>query len=353
MARLLAGLAAPGLTLAYAALSLAMLALFATPLLYAWRSSIEQGRGELLKAESQRLLDVFGAKGIAGLVTAADDQVGTNLVGNKIMLLTDVSPARLSGNLPEWPAGIPSEPGLYSLSIDATGTKIPATLNYSILPGGYNLLVGRNTARYEPLEDLFWWGLGIAATMIAVVSVLGVVLIRRNLLARVQMINRTASAIVRGQLSTRLPMRGGDDFDVLAQTINQMLDQIEQLIHGVRNVSNAIAHDLRTPLAELRSRLEELALTRPSPEETFAEIEIAVADVDRVIGIFNALLRLAEIDTGARRAGFVKVDVAEVAAEAAEFYRPVAELNGIGLFFKSAGSAAVAGDPLLLAQAIG
>ena len=85
-----------------------------------------------------------------------------------------------------------------------------------------------------------------------------------------------------------------------------MLEQIEQLVHGVRNVSNSIAHDLRTPLAELRSRLEELSLTRPSPEETFAEIDGAVADVDRVIRIFNALLRLAEIDTGMRRSGFVR-----------------------------------------------
>ena len=93
-----------------------------------------------------------------------------------------------------------------------------------------------------------------------------------------------------------------------------MLEQIEQLIHGVRNVSNAIAHDLRTPLAELRSRLEELSLTKPSPEETFAEIEAAVADVDRVIRMFNALLRLAEIDSGMRRSGFVPFDLAEVAA---------------------------------------
>jgi len=114
-----------------------------------------------------------------------------------------------------------------------------------------------------------------------------------------------------------------------------MLEQIEQLLHGVRNVSNAIAHDLRTPLAELRSRLEELSVTRPAAEAAFAEIESAVADVDRVIGIFNALLRLAEIDTGARRSGFVQVDVVKVAAEAAEFYQPVAELKGVKLSFES------------------
>jgi signal transduction histidine kinase len=132
-----------------------------------------------------------------------------------------------------------------------------------------------------------------------------------------------------------------------------MLEQIEQLLHGVRNVSNAIAHDLRTPLAELRSRLEEVVVTRPPPGQVHAEIEGAVADVDRVIGIFNALLRLAEIDTGARRSGFVQVDLVQVAAEAAEFYQPLAELKGVKLAFESAGEQTVAGDPLLLAQAIG
>jgi signal transduction histidine kinase len=347
-------LSAPGLALGFAALSLAVLALFATPLLYVWRSNIEQGRTELIKEESLRLIEVFRGKGIAGLVTAVDDQAGTQLVSNKIILLADASLAKLSGNLPGWPAAVPPGPGFYSLPIDVAGARIPAALNYSILPGGYNLLVGRNTARYEPLEELFWLGLAGAATLVVLVSLLSVALIRRNLLDRVHVINRTASAIVRGHLSSRLPTRGGgDEFDILAQTVNRMLDQIEQLIHGVRNVSNAIAHDLRTPLAELRTRLEELTVIRPPAEETFAQIDSAVADVDRVIAIFNALLRLAEIDTGARRSGFVQVDVAKVASEAAEFYQPVAELRGVALSFQASGALMVTGDPLLLAQAIG
>jgi signal transduction histidine kinase len=159
---------------------------------------------------------------------------------------------------------------------------------------------------------------------------------------------------MQGELSHRLDTRrSGDELDTLSQTINRMLDQIEQLVHGVRNVSNSIAHDLRTPLAELRSRLEELSVTRPPPAETQAEIEDAVADVDRVIGIFNALLRLAELDTGMRRSGFVQVDVAGVAAEAVEFYLPAAELKGIALSYQGAGPLPVAGDPLLLAQAVG
>jgi signal transduction histidine kinase len=120
----------------------------------------------------------------------------------------------------------------------------------------------------------------------------------------------------------------------------------------VRNVSNAIAHDLRTPLAELRSRLEELALIRPPTEETFAEIDGAVADVDRVIKIFDALLRLAEIDAGMRRSGFIAVDAADLASSAVEFYEPAAELKNINLTFESDGSTPVSGDPVLLAQAL-
>jgi hypothetical protein len=123
-------------------------------------------------------------------------------------------------------------------------------------------------------------------------------------------------------------------------------------VHGVRNVSNSIAHDLRTPLAELRSRLEELALIRPPPEQAYAEIDGAVADVDRVIRIFDALLRLAEIDAGMRRSGFVALDVADLAANAVEFYAPAAELKNISLTFRSDGPLLVSGDSILLAQAM-
>jgi signal transduction histidine kinase len=159
---------------------------------------------------------------------------------------------------------------------------------------------------------------------------------------------------VQGDWGHRLPTKpSSDELDTLSRTINGMLDQIEQLVHGVRDVSNSIAHDLRTPLAELRSRLEELSLTRPDTEETFAEIDAAVVDVDRVIGIFNALLRLAEIDTGMRRSGFVSVNAADVARQAVDFYLPAAEVKSVGLSYQGTGLARISGDPVLLAQAIG
>ncbi|HVY79947.1 MAG TPA: HAMP domain-containing sensor histidine kinase, partial [Steroidobacteraceae bacterium] len=233
------------------------------------------------------------------------------------------------------------------------GKPARAVLVHVQLDGGYNLLVGRGTERFTPLETHFWYGLGAAIAVLAIVGICGGILIRRAILTRVQGIQATASAIMQGDLSHRLATGHSDDeLDTLARTINRMLEQIEHLINGVRNVSNAIAHDLRTPLAELRSRLEELALTKPSPAETFAELDAAVADVDRVIAIFDALLRLAQIDTGMRRKGFVPLDVAAVAAEAVEFYQPAAELKGVALQFRANGPAPTSGDPVLLAQAV-
>jgi len=345
---------ARNLGLGYIVLGIAVLALFATPLLFAWRHNIDTARIASLHEDSQRMEDIFQEDGPDALASAIEAEVGRRLATGRLVLFTDDSLLRIAGNLPAWPPAVPKSSGTYTLTINLGGSSIQAVLMGSTLPGGYNLLVGRDITRFRDLESLFWYGLAGASGTIVLLGVFGGWQIRRVLLSEVNGISQTASAIVEGDLSRRLPTNGGrDELDMLAQTVNRMLEQIEQLVHGVRNVSNAIAHDLRTPLAELRSRLEELSVTRPSPGETFAEIETAVADVDRVIGIFNALLRLAEIDTGARRSGFVQVDLAKIASEAAEFYQPVAEIKGITLTFTSSSELAVAGDPLLLAQAIG
>jgi two-component system, sensor histidine kinase and response regulator len=128
-----------------------------------------------------------------------------------------------------------------------------------------------------------------------------------------------------------------------------------EVVNAVRNVSNAIAHDLRTPLTELRARLEVLTLSlrRQGNEETLPELEVALSDVDRVISIFNALLRLAEIDAGVRRSGFLPSDLASIVSDAVEFYQPLAELRGVALSLRCEADLTTVGDPLLLAQAIG
>lgn len=133
----------------------------------------------------------------------------------------------------------------------------------------------------------------------------------------------------------------------------QAQDDLLAVIDGVRNVSNAIAHDLRTPLAALRARLEALLLGPPTRGNILLDIEGAVADLDGVIDIFNALLRLAEIDAGVRRSGFVQVDLRRIAAEAIEFYEPVADQQGSTILLNPGPPCVAFGDPQLLGQALG
>jgi hypothetical protein len=353
MARLLR-FSAFRLAIAYVALSIGVLAILAIPLWFAWDQNIQDVRAELIKEDAQTLSDILNKQGIEALVTVIDARVEKQRTGNLVISLSDAKTIRLAGNVSMSRSEPHETPGVFTSTVHVDGRPVQALLLRTSLPGGYDLLVGRSTARFQRLETFFEYGLAGAAGAILLVALIGGLVIRRALLAEVQGINQTASAIVEGDLSRRLPVSGGtNELEMLAQTVNRMLDQIEQLVHGVRNVSNAIAHDLRTPLAELRARLEMILVTRPSAEETLLEIESAVADVDRVIGIFNALLRLAEIETGARRSGFIQLDVAEVAREAVDFYQPLAELKGITLSCSCESEIMIAGDSLLLSQAIG
>jgi signal transduction histidine kinase len=338
----------------YIALAIAALVLFAAPLWYAWQVTINDNRAEVLHQDSTRLAAVFERSGISGLSDFIRERVGLQIVEERMLLLVDSQLQPLAGNLPEWPAGVPADSGTYTVKTTLRGKPVQLVVVRDNLPGGYSLLVGRDVSRFQPLARRFWFGLAVAVAVLCLAGAFGAVLIRRAILSRIQTIRQTALAIVQGDLSRRLPSQhGGDELDTLSGTINRMLEQIEQLFRGVRDVSDSIAHDLRTPLAELRTRLEELSLTRPGPERTFEEIEAAVADVDHVMRIFNALLRLAEMDTGLRRSGFVEFDVATTLAEAVEFYLPAAELKDVHLAYRDHGPVKIGGDPLLLAQAVG
>jgi signal transduction histidine kinase len=341
------------LALGYVALGLTALVLFAAPLWYAWQNTIQEGRAEILQADAQRLTDVYRREGGEGLKTFIDARVGMQIAGERILLLTDGSMHRLAGNLQEWPSAAPTTPGNYTIQVAVPDHGTQEALIHVAILGKYNLLVGRDNLFFKPLQTRFWYGLAGAVAVLCIAGLLVGIITRRALMSRVHSIRQTVSAIIHGDLKHRLPTHLSDDeLNTLSRTINGMLDQIELLVHGVRNVSNSIAHDLRTPLAELRSRLEELSLIRPSTEETYAEIDGAVADVDQVIRIFDALLRLAEIDAGMRRSGFVSLDVADLALNAVEFYEPAAELKSIDLKIRTSGALMIPGDPVLLAQAL-
>jgi signal transduction histidine kinase len=342
------------LALGYVALGLTALVLFAVPLWYAWQVTIQDGRVEILQVDAQRLTDVYRRDGVEALKSFIDARVGMQIANERLLLLTDASMHPISGNLPAWPDTVPAKPGNYTIRFDTGKQANQEALVHVAILGNYNLLVGRDNALFKPLQTRFWYGLTAAVAVLCIAGLLVGIITRRALMSRVHSIRQTVSAIIHGDLKHRLPTHLTDDeLNTLSRTINGMLDQIELLVHGVRNVSNSIAHDLRTPLAELRSRLEELSLIRPPTEEVYAEIDGAVADVDRVIRIFDALLRLAEIDAGMRRSGFVPLDIADLAANAVEFYEPAAELKNIELKFGSNGPLSVSGDPVLLAQALG
>jgi hypothetical protein len=341
------------LAVGYVLLACVALVLFAAPLRYAWQATIEDFRFELLQEDSQRLTHVFELRGPAGLASFVDERVRMQIPGERMLLFVGPGGRSLAGNIPGWPRSVPIRAGSYTLPVDLDGQHANVAMVLTALPGGYHLLVGRDVDRFAPIERRFWYGLAAAVAVLAVAGLIGAILIRHALLARIQGIQQTVAAIMRGDLSHRLDVRSrGDELDTLAQTINRLLEQVEQLVHGIANVSNSIAHDLRTPLAELRSRLEELSLTRPPAEEAFVEIDAALADVDGVIRIFNALLRLAEIDAGLRRSNFVATDITEIVAKAVEFYLPAAELKGLALSLRDPGPVWARCDSVLFAQAV-
>jgi len=343
------------IAIGYGLVTLLVLAMFAGPLWYAWHTNIGEVRSQLLKSDAQHLSNLFIRQGPPALAAAIDSQVhGVNDGVRKIMLFVAPDGAKLAGNLQAWPEGVPDRDGLCRVTIVVDDVPRNVELVRVTLEDGYRLLVASNLNRFQKLERLFGYGLLGCAITVLLSAALGGLMIRRALLGRMQGISDTTASIIEGKLSHRLVEPGdGDELQQLTRTVNRMLDQIEHLVTGVQDVSNAIAHDLRTPLSELRARLEELSVARPAPDETFVEIDAAIDDVDRVMGIFNALLRLAEIDSGSRRGGFVNVDLAALGAEVTEFYAPVAELKDIALGFDGPADLHVVGDPVLLAQALG
>jgi signal transduction histidine kinase len=172
-----------------------------------------------------------------------------------------------------------------------------------------------------------------------------------GLLRRVEAVSRTSRAIIDGNLARRIPVRGVDDeFDHLALSLNAMLDRIQALMEGLKQVSSDIAHDLRTPLSRLRQRLEVARLRSQSVEELRAALDGSIAHVDAILETFGALLRIAQIESGTRKAAFAQVDLSEVLSAMVEIYAPVAEAKGQSITGAITPALAVRGDRDLLTQ---
>src|SRR5208282_649951 len=186
-------------------------------------------------------------------------------------------------------------------------------------------------------------GLGIA----------GGVIMTRNMLRRVEAVAKTTEQIIRGDFAQRVPLSGsGDEFDQLGSNLNVMLDQIERLMAGMRQVTDNIAHDLRTPLSRLRARLEVTLLEKPDTGRYAQALRETISEADQLLGTFNALLSIAEAEAGSRRDAATVVDLSEIARAVAELYEPVAEEKGLVLSFDAPQPVNVRGDRHLLSQAI-
>ena len=221
------------------------------------------------------------------------------------------------------------------------------------LRGGFRLLVGRDLHELERTQQLIVrtlvWGLAITL----ILGLFGGSMMARSMVRRIEAINQTSREIMSGDLSRRIPMdRSGDDFDELAGNLNAMLDRIGSLMEEVRRISDNIAHDLKTPLTRLRSSLELLTTNdAEEPERRGVLIEQSMAEADGLLSTFNALLRIARIESGERRAAFAPVDLQQVLHGVVEFYAPLAEERQQSLELSVSSTAAVAGDRHLLFQA--
>ena len=320
-----------------------------------WRTvaTLDREVNAVILADGQAVADSLRDRGLAGAVETINERVGKTGDIRAVYLLADPLLLPVAGNLGSWPRGIGRKTGWYQLHLTRRNTWHATRVLYVALPSGFNLLVGRDIEDRVAIQQAVVDRLGWTAVLAVLLAVGGGLWLRRAVLQRIAAIDRTTTAIIRGDLSHRLPARNSaDEFDRLSGTINGLLQQIEILVDGVRNSTNAVAHDLRTPLTELRGRLEGLLRNPPPPEAMQRQIGEAVADLDRLIAVFNALLRLAEIDSGARLSGFREVGLAEAAAEVADLYGPLAEERGVAFSF-AAEAATVFGDPFLLTQAIG
>lgn len=343
------------LALGYAALFIASSLLLVGLLWWNTTGYLDRETDAVIAADTRAIGDRLSDFGLAGAIQTMNERVEAESAdGKAIYLLSDPRLRPLGGNVDAWPLKVGPAPGWYEVELVYRGKLHATRILHVVLPGNYQLLVGRDVQERVAIRNLFLRSLIWIGAIVVGFALLGGWLLRRGVQSRIENINRTATAIVQGDLARRVPAGpGNDEFDQLVQTINRMLDQIQQLIEGVRNVSNAIAHDLRTPLAEVRARLESLLRRAEGPEATLDEVAAAIGGIDRLIGIFNALLRLAEIDSGLRRAGFKTVDLAALVADTAELYGPAAEARGLSFTLETAPGLTADGDPSLLAQAVG
>jgi len=306
-----------------------------------------------INADVQGLSERYTEGGLLALEETIEQRLAGNVDDDALYLLADPGLRRMAGNLEHWPARMPLDFAWDELAIERAGIRGMARVRQFQLAGGFHLLVGRDVEVRRQMARLLTDALLWSAGVMLVLGTVGAVAVRGLFRLTLADVSATAAAISAGDLTRRVRVSGhGDEFDLLAETINDMLDRIGRLMDGVRQVSNSIAHDLRTPITRARVRLEDAATHAQNETDLRAAIERAVTDLDGVVAVFQALLRIAEIEAGARRSAFAPFDLAPVLLDLADLYGAVAEERGQRLAVDIAPAVPAIGDRDMIQQAV-
>jgi signal transduction histidine kinase len=309
-------------------------------------------------------LDEWLTREAASLVTASpseltrrlDERAARDPEGPRPFALFDAAGNRVAGN----PATLPTPPPPLDRPFEFTLKRGRETVPFRglahRLPSGDIILVSQNVDEMHEFRELLVGAMAWGGLLVLVIGLVGAVVTGAGALRRIDAVTRAIERIVNGNLAERLPTRGkAGDLDRLVHVVNGMLDDIERLMHEVKGVSDGIAHDLRTPLTRLLAGLERARRRAASADEYAAAVGEAIAETKGILSTFGAMLRISEVEDGARRAGFTTLDLATLAADVTEFYDPLAESKGVSFSLEAEGAepAKMAGDPSLLFEAIG
>jgi len=321
-----------------------------------WRTAgyISEQTDATIEAEIVGLAEQYRSRGVNGLISIIRERVARDPNAMSLYLFTTEDYLRLAGNLSDWPDVELEGSGWINFTLDERlgweGEPRLARARVFEVQGGLRLLVGRDIEELAVLKSLIEramnWGMGVTLAL----ALAGGIMFSRTTSRRIEIINLTARRIMNGHLSLRIPSRGtDDDFDQLADNLNQMLDRIQHLMEGIRHVSDNIAHDLRTPLTRLRSQLENTLLS-VTDDKARDQVASAVAEADQMLATFNALLRIARLETGGRLTNAEPVALGRLLEDAVELYGAVAEDKEQQLHFKVDREVEVEGDRDLLFQ---
>lgn len=263
----------------------------------------------------------------------------------------------VAGNLRSIPLGLPVSGDIEVIRLPVMDPNRPQLRGVRALAlpmsGPQTLVLERSPADFDEINEIITRALALALVPALVLALTGGWLLSRSAVKRIASVHRASRLIMAGKLGERLPTRGTqDDFDKLARIVNEMLDEIERLMMEAKGVGEDIAHDLRTPLTRLRSRIERVQEALPAGSEATASLSMAIEEIDQVLVTVKAILRIAEVEHGQRRGGFRDVDLSDVLQEAVDLYEPIAEAKGINLVFHGAEANSTRGDADLLFEAV-